>query len=362
MTETYTVRPFQQGDLDQYLSLYHSVFGTRPDEKWFQWKYLDNPYIDHVPIYVAETDSEIVGARSFFALPLRTTRETVLALQPCDTMVYEAHRRRGLFMRMTKVAIERYRDDVPEIFFNFPNSKTRTGNRKLGWKVVQEKEILYRLQNPAAIAKSAGDGRVMSLASSAASPALTGYVTARDHLANNTQLGGTIERHERVPTERLASLYYTAVPDAFHVVRNERFLQWRFRNPEWEYTTYIAIVGGDDIAAIVTGSQTTGGITKTTIIDVLPRGDTEAAVSDGLLSAVLDYNQETDLIVAMGESIDREILLKRGFLPDSKPPLSPVTETTTLMVRSLSDDEILDGKAITEAKNWQTTFLSHDTD
>ncbi|WP_241430569.1 hypothetical protein [Natronorubrum sulfidifaciens] len=146
------------------------------------------------------------------------------------------------------------------------------------------------------------------------------------------------------------------------MVRDERFLQWRFRNPEWEYTTYIAIVGGADVAAIVTGSQQTGGITKTTIIDVLSRSDTAAAVCDGLLSAVLEYNQETDLIVAMGESIARETLLKRGFLPDSKPPLSPVTETTTLMVRSLSDDGILDGNAITEAENWQTTFLSHDTD
>lgn len=368
---TYTIRPFREGDTEPYLELYRDVFGTRPTDDWFRWKYQENPYVDHVPIYVAEANGVLVGARSFFALPLRTGSGSVLALQPCDTMVQEAHRRQGLFTRMTEAAIDRYRDGEPELFFNFPNSRTRAGNRKLGWKVVTEKELFYRLQNPAAIAKSAGDGGVIDLVSSAASPIVAGYVGACDRLAAATRPSteAVIERHETIPAERLAALYRAAVPDAFHVERDEQFLQWRFRNPAWEYVTYLARDDTEDVAAIVAGTRTIGDITKTTIVDVLSRDD-ETAVVEALLVVALDDSRGADLIGATDESIPRETLLKHGFLPDSKPPLSPVTETTTLMVRSLSDDATdadetawaLEGKAIDEPKNWRTTFVSRDTE
>lgn len=379
----YTIRRFRDGDFEGYRSLYRDVFGSQPADDWFQWKYRDNPYADHVPIYVAETDGEIVGARSFFALPLRTARDDVLAFQPCDTMVHEDHRRRGLFTRMTEAAIDGYRDGEPALFFNFPNSRTRAGNRKLGWRIVREKELWYRLQDPAAVAQSMTDNDVIRLAATAAGPAIKGYGAARGALATHPGAsadGIAIERCEKVPAERLAALYQRSSPDAFHVPRDDGFLRWRFRNPDWAYRTYVASSGGDDVAAIVTGTRTLGnGLTKTTVVDVLSADGDRAAEIDRLLTTVLSDNRSTDLIVAMTSSIRREMLLNRGFLPDSRPPLDPVTETTTLMVRSLAGDEgaediegdndnevrdawTLDGRAIDEPQNWKTTFVSHDTD
>ena len=364
-SDPYAIRRFRAGDLEGYRSLYDDVFGARPNEEWFRWKYRDNPYADHVPIYVAEADGTVVGARSFFALPIRVGRERFRAFQPCDTMVREDHRRRGLFTRMTEAAIDDYRDGDPDLFFNFPNSKTRAGNRKLGWRVVTEKELYYRLQNPAAVARSVGAGRKARLAAAAASPVVKGYVSARESLSGIRGEGPTVtlERHEELPVDRLESLYEEVVPDAFHVPRDDRFLRWRFRNPDWNYVTYLASSGGRDVAAIVTGTRTTGDLHKTSIIDVLSVPNVDDGVLDRLLAAVLQYNRAADLIVAMGGSIPRETLLNRGFLPDGEPPLSAVTETTTLMVRSLADDAwTLGGKAVDDANNWKTTFVSHDTD
>ncbi|MFD1564326.1 GNAT family N-acetyltransferase [Haloarchaeobius amylolyticus] len=363
MTETYTIRRFREGDLEGYLSLYADVFGTRPDEEWFQWKYRDNPYVDHVPIYVAVVADEIVGARSFFALPLWTGQGTILALQPCDTMVHEAHRRKGLFTRMTEAAIEGYRNGEPELCFNFPNSKTRSGNQKLGWRITAEKELYYRIHDPAAVAGATGNRGVIELASSVVSPVAKGYLAVRDFLSDAAEPGVTVRRHETIPAECLESLYREAVPDGFHVVRDEQFLQWRFRNPNWEYEVYIATSDNRDVAAMITGTDRSADLTKTMIVDVLSVDGESAAVLDRLLSAVLEDNQTADLIVALGNSIHDDVLLKRGFLPDSKPPLSPITETTTLMVRPLSDAEsqwTIGGKAIDDARNWETTFISHD--
>ncbi|OLZ40415.1 hypothetical protein A6E15_05180 [Natrinema saccharevitans] len=359
----YTIRRFRRGDLEGYLSLYDDVFGRRPDEGWFRWKYRDNPYADRVPIYVAAANGEIVGARSFFALPLRTGRTVVRAVQPCDTMVHEAHRRQGLFTRLTEAAIEDYRDGEPELCFNFPNSKTRAGNRQLGWRVAAERTSYYRIHDPSAIAAGSGDG-VMALASSAASPVARGYLAAWDLVADGGSAGAdvSVRRHEPVPAARLASLYRESVPDGFHVPRDERFLQWRLRRPDWEYRAYLATDGDRDRAAMITGTDRSPGLTRTMILDVLSGVDGSTAVRERLLTAVLADNRAADLLVASSDSIPRTTLLKRGFLPDDKPPLSPVTETTTLMVRPLSpeSDWTLGGDAIDDGDNWATTYLSHD--
>lgn len=47
--ETYAIRRFESGDRDPYLDLYETVFGHRQRDAWFDWKYVHDPYVDHVP-------------------------------------------------------------------------------------------------------------------------------------------------------------------------------------------------------------------------------------------------------------------------------------------------------------------------
>lgn len=151
MTGDYTIREYRPEDRNELLSLHRETFG-RPafDEEWFAWKYENNPYTDSVPIVIAEHAGSIVGVRAFFAMAMCAGGDVRLALQPCDTMVQEDHRGRGLFTRMTEYAIKRYTDDEPAFFFNFPNEKSGPGNLKLGWRTVGLPTHI-RIQRPVAI-------------------------------------------------------------------------------------------------------------------------------------------------------------------------------------------------------------------
>ncbi|MFC6757485.1 hypothetical protein ACFQER_13440 [Halomicroarcula sp. GCM10025894] len=62
----YDIRWYRAADRAQYIDLYADVLGSwQHSPEWFDWKYVSNPYVDHVPIVVATADGDLVGARSF---------------------------------------------------------------------------------------------------------------------------------------------------------------------------------------------------------------------------------------------------------------------------------------------------------
>ena len=92
----YGIRRFRPDDVDAFLELHRDAFGADHGREWFAWKYEENPYVYHVPVFVAERAGDLVGARPFFALELSVNDGRHLALQPCDTMIHPDHRQRGL--------------------------------------------------------------------------------------------------------------------------------------------------------------------------------------------------------------------------------------------------------------------------
>lgn len=358
----YTIRRFQDEDTAPYLDLYEEVFGSHVDRTWFDWKYRNNPFIDHVPIFVATSGGNLVGARSFFALPVRLDGEKIMALQPCDTMVRAEHRRRGVFTRLTERAIEFYRDRVPQLCFNFPNEKSLPGNLKVGWRVVANKTVWYRIQNPGAVARGVTDRWPIRFASRLVSPIASGYLATREYLDNGDRTVGTVERCTSLPSDRLSSLYVDDAPTGIHVPRDSRFLKWRYRNPRWTYRTYILRSEENDVAAIVTGTREANGITKTKLVDFLAATSTKTNAAARLLPIVLDDHRASDLIASLSDSVPPAALRRRGFLPDSRPPLDRLTATTTLVTRSLSGDGSGDvnGVSIGDAASWSLAFAEQD--
>jgi GNAT superfamily N-acetyltransferase len=362
MPVSYTVRPFQPGDRDAYLSLYRDVFDAPAEPAWFRWKYRANPYADEVPIYVAETDGQLVGARSFFPMPLAAGDESVLAYQPCDTMVAADHRRRGLFTEMTEAAIEAYRDGDPALCFNFPNDRTLPGNLDLGWRAVATQPIYYRIQRPAAITGSRADGQITGPLSRAVASAAGAYYRVRDAVAGPDGSPPAVERRPGVPTDVLSDLYRDAVPDSVHTHRDERFLDWRFENPRWDYETFLAHEGGSVVGAVVVGSRNRYGFERANIADVVPLSEPRPGVVRALLAAVVDRHRDAALCTAMPGPIPTTALSAFGFRPDTAVPLSLTTETTTLVVRPLSDEgRTVGGRSVEEPTNWSLTFAAQDT-
>lgn len=355
----YTIRQYEPGDVDGFLSLYATVMGTEKRDRWFAWKYEENPYIDHVAMIVGVCDGKIVGARPFFALPVSIGGEHAVALQPGDAMVHPDHRRRGVFTRMTEQAIERYAGDHP-FFFNFPNHQSLPGNLKLGWETVSTRPSYYRIENPDTVGRQRADTGVSRFVAAVSTPILNGYYRFRDFTAP-TPSRSDVRAESEPPVQELATLYSTATPDRIHVLRDEQFYQWRFDSPDWEYTTHIRDGETAPEAAIVAGTTTGSGLTTTKLTDVLPLETAPDDALRGLLGQILTAHTETDLFVAPTQGIPDAVLREYGFHAGTVPPLSFLTTQTTHVVRTLADSWAQNGLPITDPDSWYMTFVEEDT-
>jgi hypothetical protein len=307
---------------------------------------------------VAVAGGKVVGAKSGMAFHVARGGVTMLAIQPCDTMVAADHRRRGLYSRMTEYMKEVHRDGEASMFFNFPNEVTLAGSLKHGWVTVGIVPIHYRIQNPAAFVFDSGT-RLPVL------PRAMRAITDRNRRLRERSLGTSgavrVEGHPSIPVETLAGLYARAVPDRYHVVRDETFYGWRFGNPNWRYTAYTASVDGVAEAAIVVGRRRVpDGQDNALLTDALPLALARAApeVYDALLARIVADHHDADAIAASGETLPGEVRKRFGFHSNGSFPLSQVTSATTLVAYSLSETV---GSDLYDQSNWTVQFSDMDT-
>lgn len=356
MSDPYTVRPYDPGDQGAFLDLFERVLDGLMTPAWFAWKYEDNPYVDHVPIVVADHEGDLVGARSFFPLAVAAGTDRYEAFQPCDTMVHPDHQRRGLFTRMTERAIERY-DDV-DFFFNFPNHRSLPANIDLGWRVVGTRETYYRIQNPAAWLPGLGplEGVARSLAG--------GYLSIRDRLASAGDC--ELAHYEGVPASLLTDLA-DRVPQ-FHVVRDDTFYGWRFESPQRTYRTVVARDDGGTVAAVVYSRRTGDRPTTVRLVEVLPLDPGSPGRSDALaacIDEVLRANPDAGVFSASGDAIPRPVLEERGFHSDRHVPLQWVTSASTQVVRPSGPEPTSwrrSGQDLADATNWRLAGCEIDSE
>ncbi|MFC3476460.1 GNAT family N-acetyltransferase [Halobacterium litoreum] len=365
--DEYALRWFEPGDREAFVSLYDDAFGGGSDE-WFDWKYVQNPRVSHVPILVAErvSDGAFAGARPQVPFLFRVGGEDVLGLRFGDTMVHPDHRRRGVFTRLAERALDHYASMPTRFCFNCPNDKSRPGFLKAGGEVIAHLPSFYRVQNPARVAGATRDGVTGAVLGRLAAPAADGYLGARDRLAGR-QADVAVTRHHEVPVGALADAYERGAPDGVHAVRDEAFLDWRYDNPNWTYEAYTASAGGDRIAAVVTGRQTDAdGVTTTNVVDALPLtgDDRRAAGLEALLGAVTDDHADADLLGYCGTAIPRRVLRAHGFHFDGVPPLSWVTSPTKLVAYDLAGDGDTAWQAtgldLRDGRNWALSYAELD--
>lgn len=373
MSDEYAIRDYRPTDREAYLDLFATVFDGAPDSEWFAWKYERNPYVEDVPIVVAESGGEIVGARSFFALEMETGARRVPALQPCDTMVHPEHRRRGLFTRMTEAAIDGYRGtDVP-FFFNYPNANSLPGNLKLGWRVVGSAPTAYRIQRPGRYVEGRLPAVVDRLVGATANGGATAYHWVRRQVARTDEVPSdvTIERRSTVPAEKLASIDDHRYDGTFRPARTKTFYEWRFENPEWDYEAYLARRDGDYVAGFVVGSRRTERGTTVQFTDVTPQSGADPSVIARLADRVLADRATATTVVCATERLPPEVRAAFGFHSDDAFPLSRMSRPATLVVRPVGpqdrkggdlreEDWTVDGARLDDPTSWSMSLSDRD--
>lgn len=355
VADEYTVRRYDSGDREGVLSLYGLQWDDRPGDDWFEWKYVSDPYLSHVPITVAERGGEIVGAQAYLPCRIRWGNDTALALQPTDAVVHPDHRRQGLYSRITREAIDFYVDREPAFFYNFPNEAALHAQEKLGWSAVTEVANYYRLQRATELVDPTGADRVTRALGRAADSVASAYVGIRDFSANVAD-DVDVTRHSSVPVDALTALYESNVPEAFHVRRDEQFYRWFFDSPSYEYATYVARRDGSPVASLTT--RTKHG-RKVLVMDALPTSDRPEALADLLAAAVAD-NGDANVVAASGSTLGPDLLASFGFVSDDRPVVSRLCAPKYAAIRRLwatDEDGPVSRDALADPENWRFTFV-----
>ena len=353
--DDYGVRWSRGDDRDGILTLYEAEWGRRPSCEWFDWKYVDDPYLSHVPVTVAKRGGEVVGAQAYVPFPVRRGDRTALALQPADAVVHRDHRRNGLYTRMTRAAIDRYESGEPAFFFNFPNPGALAAQEEMGWSAVDRVGTSYRVQDPAMLA----DGTSALTALVDAVGAVSRSVLDLRSRSVSAPEGLTVARHEKPPAETLAALYDRARSDGFHVRRDAEFYDWWLGDPSFDHRAYVARRHGRPVAALVT--RTREG-RKEKLLDALPMAADRPAALRALLAVWTDDSDAAVLSVAES-TLPGGRLLSFGFVPDDAPVVSRVCTRTNLAARPLApdgEDSPFRRAELADAANWQITFAEQD--
>ncbi|WP_132059292.1 GNAT family N-acetyltransferase [Halorussus amylolyticus] len=350
----YTVRRYESGDETGIRSLCGVQWDHRPSADWFDWKYVEDPYLDHVPVTVAERDGEIVGTQAYLPCRIRWGDSSVLALQPTDAVVHPDHRRNGLYTKITREAIDFYADREPAFFYNFPNESALGAQQKLGWSEVTEVTNYYRVQRPTDTLDSIGTGSAGRALGRVADSVASVYLEARDR---SVDLADDIEvvRHSSVPAETLTRLYESSVPRERHVHREARFYRWFFDAPTYDHTTYVARRDGRPVASLTTRTRTGR---KVLVMDALPM-DSDSAAFANLLAAVVSENESATVISVSGAALSRDLLARFGFVSDDRPVVSRVCVPKYVAVRPLPDGDSspIPREELADAENWRISFV-----
>lgn len=118
---------FTHIEKQDFINLFNKIFHMDYGLDWFNWKYIDNIYGDSYIILVY-VDNKLIGIRSFW----RNDIEGNISYQPCDTAVSKDYRGRGMFSKMSLIALEQIDHGF---IYNFPNENSLPGNLKLGWEI-----------------------------------------------------------------------------------------------------------------------------------------------------------------------------------------------------------------------------------
>lgn len=111
---------------EDFLYVFNTVFNLSYDKAWFDWKYSNNIYGPSNIVFVYDGEDP-VAIRSFWRNDIGEE-----SYQPCDTAVLEEYRGRGIFSKMSRVALEKLGG---YLIYNFPNENSLPGNLKMGWKI-----------------------------------------------------------------------------------------------------------------------------------------------------------------------------------------------------------------------------------
>lgn len=216
-----------------FLRLFESVFRSPHDSNLFDWKYLTNPseYLD-THMVVARQNRQLIGVRPFLSMPLTFHGRTLRSVQPIDTMVAAEHRGQGILTEMNKKAIAYSRSKNIDVFFNFPNHRSRAVYFTQGWTQIAALENATLLLRRRSALANAG----LSLFQSASEGAVTISIDDLFLCSRGRRIYGKAQLLEITNSGAALELLSSSKSHLFSLSHDINFLKWRLiEHPNIKY-------------------------------------------------------------------------------------------------------------------------------
>jgi predicted N-acetyltransferase YhbS len=158
--EKLIVRLATSNDKDEILELLNKGFENQQktaskgrDYNFWEWKYLNSNFGEAI-IHVIENDNEILAFGTLWPFKFKFSGKTLNAFQPCDTIVKEKARGKGLFRKLNEARIEYAKRNNVDFLFNFPNGNSLQGYLKMGWELVDKLNWQVKILKPLQLLKN----------------------------------------------------------------------------------------------------------------------------------------------------------------------------------------------------------------
>lgn len=291
-----TIRPAEPEERSKLLRLLVDSYGEKAghwSEAYWRWKHEANPFGPSY-VLVAEEAGRLVGLRAFLRWRFRSGERTVATVRAVDTATHPDYRRRGIFSRLTREALEWIEADGVAFVFNTPNVRSRLGYLQLGWLDAGRVPLRLRPLRPLRILLPGSK-------TEDAEPSLESFPTAADFLAS--------------PDFDPSMLHWR--DSRLHTERNRAYLAWRYCDiPARRYRALWAREG-DAFAALCFHGRRRWRRREVTLSEILLTPDPKSRALARRLLRRLARDAEADYLVASVAAGTPElgVLRRAGFLP-----------------------------------------------
>lgn len=150
------IRAASPGDRSDILALLQRSLGGDGDQRYpalFAWKHDENPF-GPSPMWVATDAGRIVAFRTFMRWEFVRGGHVLRAVRAVDTATDPDYQGRGLFRSLTLQGLDEMRAEGIDFVFNTPNSQSRPGYLKMGWREVGHLPAAVRFTGAGGVVRS----------------------------------------------------------------------------------------------------------------------------------------------------------------------------------------------------------------
>ncbi len=129
------ILPASSSDIPEIITVLKSSLGEGllpKSAEYFIWKHIENPF-GASKILLAKENGEIIGVRAFMYWNWVCGEDNIKTVRAVDTATLPTHQGKGIFKKLTLLAVDECTKEGTEFVFNSPNKISIIGYLKMGW-------------------------------------------------------------------------------------------------------------------------------------------------------------------------------------------------------------------------------------